>query len=336
MNGPEAGGDSRRTGAIRKVMVLTLFFLLLISACALAAGLLLRQPSFRKIPYGQVFRSDPAILRSHVEFLSNQCQGRNCANPAILNKAANYIEKTFSLYSGEVESQTWEDTEHNLRNVIARFGPDRGKLFVIGAHYDVYGDTKGADDNASGIAGILELARLFSIRNPETPVQLVAYPNLEPPYFAGPNMGSSVHAKSLKESGKPVRGVVSLDMIGYYSEKQNWPYFFIKLLYPVRGNFIAIGGRWKDRVLAKDLKAGIAGAGGVRAVSYSGAVIVGVELSDHRSYWEYGYPAVIVTDTAFMRNDNYHTPRDTPETLDYGKMARVVDGVFNTALSYRE
>ncbi len=336
MNGPEAGEDISRTGAIRKVMVLALFFLLLISACALAAGLLLRQPSFRKIPYGQVFRSDPAILRSHVEFLSNQCQGRNCAHPVSLNNAANYIRETFSLYSAGVEEQTWEDTEHNLRNIIAKFGPDEGRVLIIGAHYDVYGDIKGADDNASGIAGLLELGRLFSKNPPSIPVHLVTYPNLEPPYFAGPNMGSTIHAKSLADSGVPMRGMISLNMIGYFSGRQKWPYFFIRLFYPAEGNFIAVGGRWKDRMLARDLKAGIRGAGGVDVISYSGPVIIGVDLSDHRSYWDHGCPGVILTDTAFMRNGNYHTLRDTPETLDYGKMARVVDGVFNTALSYRE
>jgi len=319
-----------------KMIRYALSFLLLVSACSVAAGLLIRQASFRKTPYEQAFRSDPAILRSHVEYLAEQCPGRNCANPASLNKAANYIEETFSLYTAEVESQTWKETENNLRNVIARFGPDAGKLLIIGAHYDVYGDIKGADDNASGVAGLLELSRLFSRTPPSVPVELVAYPNLEPPYFAGPNMGSSIHAKSLADGGVRMKGMISLNMIGFYSGRQKWPYFFIRLFYPMEGNFIAIGGRWKDRMLARDLKAGIRGAGGVRVISYSGPIIIGVDLSDHRSYWGHGCPGVILTDTAFMRNENYHTKRDTPETLDYDKMSGVVDGVFNTAISYRE
>ena len=314
----------------------SLSFLLLLSACLVVAGLFIRQASLRKTPYTFAFRSDPAILRSHVEFLADQCPGRNCANPVSLNRAANYIKTQFSQHSARVEEQTWEDAEHNLRNIIAKFGPDAGRTLIIGAHYDVYGDIKGADDNASGVAGLLELGRLFSKNQPSAPVQLVAYPNLEPPYFAGPNMGSSIHAKSLADRGVPTRGMISMNMIGYFSGKTKWPYFFIRLFYPVEGNFIAVAGRWQDRTLARDLKAGIRGAGGVDVISYSGPVIIGVDLSDHRSYWDQGTPGVILTDTAFMRNENYHTRRDTPDTLDYEKMASVVDGVFNTAISYRQ
>lgn len=333
-SGPSGGISRRAARFLSGTLKYLLFSLLVLLLALLSAGALIRQASFRKTPYSQVFRSDPSILGSHVDYLSNQCPGRSYANPANLNKAANYIEKTFSIYTKKVGTQTWENTEHSLRNVFAEFGPEAGSALVVGSHYDVYGDTKGADDNASGVAGLLELARLFSQKPPSIPVKLVAYPNLEPPFFAGPNMGSFVHAKSLSRTGTVVRGMICLDMIGVFSERQQWPYFFIYLFYPRKGDFISIAGRWQDRGLSRDVKAGIRGAGGMPVVSYNGPVIIGVELSDHRSYWEAGFPAVLVTDTAFMRNPNYHTPRDTPDKLDYERMAKVVDGVFNTAISY--
>lgn len=332
--GPSGDAKGRKARIALRISKCFIFSLLLLILVLFSAGAVIRQASFRSTPYRPVLRSDPEILRSHVDFLCNQCPGRNCANPASLLKAANYIEKTFSMYSGKVENQTLKPSDHYLRNVIAKFGPDRGRVLVLGAHYDVYGDIKGADDNASGVAGLLELSRLFSNRPPSVPVHLVAYPNLEPPYFAGPDMGSSIHAKSLADSGIPTRGMISLNMIGCFSGRQKWPYFFVRLFYPVDGDFIAIGGRWQDRMLSGDLKAGIKGAGGVKVVSYSGPVIIGTDLSDHRSYWVYGCPGVVLTDTAFMRNTDYHTTRDTPEKLDYVRMARVVDGVFNTAISY--
>jgi len=329
-------GGKRAAARIARFCMKALAFLALLLVVFLAAfGLIIRQASFRKTPYEHVFRSDPAILRSHVDFMCGKCPDRNYANPVNLNKAANYIEKTFSIYSRKVEKQSWEGTDNSLRNIIAGFGPEKGRTLVIGAHYDVYGDIKGADDNASGVAGLLELSRLFSQKAPEIPVQIVAYPNMEPPFFAGAQMGSVIHARSLIEKGVTTRGMISLDMIGYFSEKQRWPYLLINLIYPSRGDFIVIAGRWKDRGLSGDLKAGIRGAGGVRAVSYNGPVIIGVELSDHRSYWDNGCPAVLVTDTAFMRNENYHTARDVPELLDYDKMASVVDGVYNTAMSFK-
>jgi Zn-dependent M28 family amino/carboxypeptidase len=308
----------------------------LILAAVLAAALFVSQASFRKTPYSPAFRSDPGILKGHVDYLCTKIPPRNTDNMEGLNKAADYIGKTFSMYTKKTGIQEYQASERPCKNIIANFGPGSGELLVIGAHYDVYGDFKGADDNASGVAGLLELSRLFSLKPPRIPVALVAFSTEEPPYFGGSDMGSVVHAASLKEKNVVLKGMICMTMIGYYTEKQSLYYMFQRLLYPAKGNFVVIVGRWKDRHLATEVKAGIKGAGGVTPFSYNGPMVIGCDLSSHRSYWKNGYNAVLVTDTAFYRNPNYHTQRDTPETLDYLRMAAVVDGVFNTAVSYKD
>jgi Zn-dependent M28 family amino/carboxypeptidase len=155
---------------------------------------------------------------------------------------------------------------------------------------------------------------------------LVAYTNEEPPFFGSDQMGSAVHAQSLE--GRAVRGMIWLEMIGYFAETQSWPNALFAWIYPNRGDFIGIAGGWSDRGLAREVKRAIAGAGRIDVVSFSGPRETS-DASDHRNYWSHGWPAVMITDTAFLRNPNYHTARDTADTLDYTRMARVVDGVLN-------
>jgi Zn-dependent M28 family amino/carboxypeptidase len=217
--------------------------------------------------------------------------------------------------------------------VIAEFGPAGGDVLVVGAHYDAFVETgplPGADDNASGTAGLLELARLLGTRRVDRPVILVAYANEEPPFFGSEAMGSAIHAESLAATGRRVRGMICLEMIGYFSPRQTWPNRLFALIYPSRGDFIGVAGGWSDRQLARDVKRAMLGAN-IDVVSFSGPRATS-DASDHRNYWPHGWPAVMITDTAFLRNPNYHTNRDTAETLDYAKMAAVVDGVLNAVV----
>jgi Zn-dependent M28 family amino/carboxypeptidase len=218
-------------------------------------------------------------------------------------------------------------------NVVAEFAPNAPSqaVLIIGAHYDAFGEMgsrPGADDNASGTAGLLELARLFGAAPPSAPLMLVAYTNEEPPFFGSEEMGSAVHAASLARDRRAVKGMICLEMIGYYSPHQAWPSPVFSLFYPRRGDFIAVAGGWSDRKLARWLKRGIAGSGGIPVVSFTGPRETS-DASDQRNYWSHGWPAVMVTDTAFLRNPNYHTVRDTADTLDYQRMASVIDGLFN-------
>jgi hypothetical protein len=160
---------------------------------------------------------------------------------------------------------------------------------------------------------------------------LVAFANEEPPFFGSDEMGSAIHAARLAATHRPVQAMICLEMIGYFSPKQTWPNWLFALAYPRQGDFIGVTGGWTDRPLARQVKRAIAGAGGIPVVSFSGPREAS-DASDQRNYWHHGWTAVMITDTAFLRNPNYHTAGDTADTLDYKKMARVIDGVANAVL----
>jgi hypothetical protein len=314
-----------------------IFRIITITAICLAAFAFIiwaavRQPNFGKYEFPDSPRTDKKTLRKHVDFLSSAVFPRNPRHAEQLNRAADYIRSELGLSRARVSEQTYIAEGKRYRNIIARLGPAKGRLIVIGAHYDVCGDTPGADDNASGVAGLLELARLLGGRSLSSPVELVAFSTEEPHFFGSDLMGSAVHARSLRTAGIEVAAMISLEMIGFYSEKQLDQNPILRLIYPGRGDFEVVVGRWDDRALAREIKKGMRGAGDLPVFSYSGPLAIGADLSDHRNYWTEGYPAVMVTDTAHLRNPNYHTEQDSAETLDYGRMATVVDGVFNAVV----
>ncbi|HEY9422925.1 MAG TPA: M28 family peptidase [Thermoanaerobaculia bacterium] len=311
----------------RFLRVLTLTAAVLLLLFGLAA-FVITQPTFGSAPAWAGPQADPGRLRRHVEFLTTEASPRDSDHPENLAKAADYIRSHFERTGARVRDQPFEVRGQTYRNVVASFGPETGPLLVVGAHYDSFGDfgpNPGADDNASGTAGLLELARLLDGRPLAHRIELVAYANEEPPYFGSPWMGSAVHARSLK--GQEVRGMICLEMIGYFTDEQPWPHWLLGLLYPDRGDFIAIAGRWSDRTLARHLKKSIR-ASGFPTYSFTAPRSAGLDGSDQINYWDLGIPAVMVTDTSFVRNPNYHTPGDTAGTLDYGRMAGVVEGIF--------
>jgi len=305
-----------------------------IGVAALAAAL--RQPALTSLPFIGSQRADAELLRQHVRFLTNDVCPRSAKHPENLDRAADYIAKQFRAARGVTFVQSFVARGSQYSNVIARFGPADPKLpvLVLGAHYDSFGETgdlPGADDNASGTAGLLELARLLGKHELTSPVLLVAYTTEEPPFFGSDEMGSAVHANSLSADRRLVRGMICLEMIGYFSNEQSWPNALFEFVYPSTGDFVGVVGGWPDRALARFVKRAMAGAEGVRVVSFNGPRQTS-DASDHRNYWSHGWKAVVITDTAFLRNPNYHTRRDTADTLDYERMARVVDGVLNAAL----
>ena len=294
------------------------------------------QPTFSVLPPRGLPSADPDRLRRHVEFLAIRVAPRDVDHPENLDKAAAYLHEQFSLTHARVRDQTFEVRGRTYRNVIATLGPTAGPVVIVGAHYDAFGGfgaNPGADDNASGAAGLLELARLLDGQDLPLRVELVAYANEEPPWFGSPWMGSAVHARSLK--GQDVRGMICLEMIGYFTREQPAPNRLFRLLYPRRGDFIAIAGRWSDRALTSYLKRAIRGTG-FPAVSLTAPRDAGIDASDQRSYWDLGIPAVMVTDTSDLRNPHYHAPGDTAATLDYRRMARVVAGVGNGVAQWRD
>ncbi len=274
-------------------------------------------------------RADPAQLRTHVEALCS-LSPRTGAHRDNLDRAADYIRARFAAEGVEVSFQPHETEPY--RNVIARLGPDTRERIVVGAHYDAAGPGVGADDNASGVAALLELARI--LRSGELPmrIELVAYALEEPPFFRTRFMGSFVHADGLRRSGAAVRAMICLEMIGFYSDSpgsQRYPLRAMGLLYPSKGDFIAVAGCLGQAGLVRRVKRAMAESATLRVRSINAPRFVpGVDFSDHLNYWDAGFPAVMVTDTAFYRNPNYHLATDTHETLDYPRMALVVEQVY--------
>ncbi len=273
-------------------------------------------------------------LFTDVQQLTQQPQSRSYEHPTALNAAADYIAAQFRASGGIVSEQKFNVNGQTYRNIICSFGPEDAERIIVGAHYDVCGDQPGADDNASGVAGLLELARLIAPTEESSDyrLDLVAYSLEEPPFFGSPNMGSFHHAASLKEQGVSVKAMICLEMIGYFSDEpnsQDYPAGVLGAAYPSVGNFIAVVGRVSDWALLRNFKAAMQANCEVDVYSINApAIVPGVDFSDHRNYWHHGIPALMITDTAFYRNPHYHKQSDSIETLDFAKMAEVVRGVY--------
>ncbi|HSL52786.1 MAG TPA: M28 family peptidase [Pyrinomonadaceae bacterium] len=275
---------------------------------------------------------DPSRLEAHVRKLSLELGPRDVSHTENLDQAAAYIKSELSQTKAFIGEQVYRVQGKSYRNVIAHFGPETEERIIVGAHYDTAGPLPGADDNASGVAGLIELARLLDGQQLKVRVELVAFSTEEPPYFGTTGMGSSVHAESLRQQNVRVTAMFSLEMIGCFSDAPNSQYFPIGLLsalYPSTGNYIAVVGRLSDGLLARRTKAAMRSATPLPVYSINAPQFVtGVDFSDQRNYWHAGYNAVMITDTAFYRNRNYHTAQDTAEKLDYKRMAMVVEGVY--------
>lgn len=274
---------------------------------------------------------DPARLEAHVRKLSVELGPRDESHIENLDRVAAYIKDEFSQTTALVSEQPYSIKGKSYRNVIAQFGPDSEERIIVGAHYDTAGPLPGADDNASGVAGLLELARLLNRQPPPMRVELVAFTLEEPPYFRTTGMGSWIHAQTLRQDGVRVRAMFGLEMIGYFSDapgSQRFPIGPLSAFYPSTGNFIGVVGRLGDWSLVRRTKAAMRNAAPLPVYSINAPSFVpGVDFSDQLNYWGAGYDAVMITDSAFFRNRNYHTAQDTAEKLDYSRMAMVVEGV---------
>jgi len=274
-----------------------------------------------------------ANLKAHV--LAVASEEHNVGHPEALERTARYIEATLSGLGYAVSRQEFETEAVKVRNLeVRRIGPGAGKprLVVIGAHYDSAQGAVGADDNGSGVAALLELARLLKAVQPDEGLELrlVFYVNEELPWFGTEKMGSLVHASGLAREEREVVAMLSLETIGWYSDvpaSQRYPFPF-NLLYPSTGDFIGFVANPRSRSLLHRV------IGSFRrhaAFPSEGAVglesIPGISWSDQWAYWKFGWPAVMVTDTAPFRYPHYHTLRDTPDKLDYDGLARVVKGL---------
>ncbi len=311
---------------------------ILILVISILTGLIsfITNPVFTKKKQKEI-KVDKEKLYKHVEFLTSLSPPRNAFYLESLNKAADYIFKEMKSYCKNVYFQEFEVEGNIYKNVICEFGKGEG-LIVIGAHYDVCCEQPGADDNASGVSGLLELVRLLSENQNKlkSRVQLVAYTLEEPPFFATYKMGSYIHAKSLYEKKEKVKFMISLEMIGYFRDEkgsQKFPFPFMNLIYSDKGNFIGIVGSPSDWIVTREIKKKMIQNSEIDIYSINFPnIILGIDFSDHRNYWKFGYKAVMITDTAFYRNPNYHQPTDTIDTLNFDKMAEVVKGIFGVLI----
>jgi len=280
---------------------------------------------------------DEASLQQHVEMLSVTLSKRNFWDINTLDQAAQYIEKVLAKTTTQTSLQSYQVDGQTFSNVIARFGPKEGEPIIIGAHYDAYEETAGADDNASGVAGLLALATLLKENPPSIPVELVAYTLEEPPNFRTNDMGSRRHAATMVANGIEPKLVVVLEMIGYFSDghdTQHYPFEQLGWVYPDEGNFIAVVSHFAGTKETRLVKSAMQSATDLPVVSINApSLLTGIDFSDHASYWQHDIPAIMVTDTSFYRNPHYHKPSDLPSTLDYKRMAKVVQGVYGVIKS---
>jgi hypothetical protein len=306
---------------------------------ALAAVLILywhaRQPARHvQTHYVQTRPDLEKILRQHVDVLARSIGERPSQSPDRLDAAARYIKSRFEQSGYTPESRWFEASGHRLRNIVA-VRPGRGAILVVGAHYDTVPGSPGADDNASAVAVLLELARKARYWPAGRPIYFVAFSNEEARRIQ--DMGSAHFVQELQEHGEHVESMISLEMLGYYDERpssQKYP-LGVSLFYPSKGNFVGLVSNLSSRSLLQALRRGLRPLG---PLTFSSAVLPsfvgGIDRSDHTNFWQAGIPAVMVTDTAFYRNPHYHRATDTADTLNYAQMALLTQSLSESLARY--
>jgi Zn-dependent M28 family amino/carboxypeptidase len=272
-------------------------------------------------------------LQMHVERLAGDIGERNVFAPEALQLAAVYIEDEWETMGYDVERLEYDVSGIRCANLVTtRKGSARSsEILLLGAHYDSVIGSPGANDNASGVAALLEIARMFQAVEPMLTVRFVAFVNEEPPFFWTHKQGSMVYAEAARRRGDDIRLMASLETIGCYSDQpgsQSYPPLF-RLFYPNRGNFIGIVSDFGSRPAMQRLAEAFRAQSDFPLQTVSTfRFIPGVSWSDHRSFWRHGYPAVMVTDTAFYRYRHYHAPTDTADKLAFPELAQVTLGLF--------
>ena len=279
-------------------------------------------------------------MYNDVDLLTGIKPYRNSQNLKSLEIISDHIQSEFEKIGLLTEEQEWIVKGNSYRNIIASYNPQKTKRLIIGAHYDVAGNQPGADDNASAVAGLLETARLIQENKPEIDyrIDFIAYCLEEPPYFGTHDMGSFVHAKSLWELNVDVIGMICYEMIGYFSKQGILDEYKSETTelakgYPDNGEYIVVVGNedYKDfnekvhRLMADDSGIDVQLANLPPYHRWAG-------MSDHMNYWKFSYPALMINDTAFLRNPHYHKRSDTIDTLNFEKMSEVVNSTYNAVV----
>jgi len=274
-------------------------------------------------------------LKKHVEKLAAEIGERNVYHLPALKQAEEYLRSEWTAQGYEVVAQSYEANGAPCRNLeVTRWGhSEKRQILLVGAHYDSVAGSPGADDNASGVATMLEISRCLANTPAARTVRFVAFVNEEPPFFFWNQMGSMVYARAARKRGDDIRLMISLEMMGYYDKRSNSQHYppLFRYFHPDRADFIAFVSNFRSR---KHLRRAVASfrtnsnfpIEHVTALS----IVPGIAWSDHLSFWRQGYRALMVTDTAFYRNPHYHTSGDTPDKLDYQAFACVTEALCET------
>ncbi len=268
----------------------------------------------------------------HVQRLAGVIGERNIFRPSALSAAAGYIRDAWAGQGYDVDAQSFEEGGVLCENLeVTQQGTRADQILLVGAHYDSVKGSPGANDNGSGVAALLELSRLFRQVQPKPSLRFVAFVNEEPPFFITGRQGSMIYAKAARRRGDDIRLMIALETIGYYCNapgSQKYPPFF-GLFYPDAGNFLGFVSNLQSRKIMRRMVRLFRTVSDfpLEHVATLG-VVPGVSWSDHRSFWRYGYPALMVTDTALYRYPYYHSAQDTPDKLLYPELAMVTEGLF--------
>lgn len=280
--------------------------------------------------------AEPQNLTVYMQQVLGGGDNRNFKDVQELNRVSAWIREQMRLFGIPCQYENYKVNDEPYRNVVCSLKNINTDKVIIGAHYDVFEDKSGADDNASGVAGVIETARILASERKrlKTSVDFVFYTLAEPPYAGTEQMGSYIHAKSLEKQKENIQGIYILEMIGYFDSNlvQEYP-IGLKWLYPSHGNFIATVGNLQSREMTADYCNAMKNLNQLQCERIiAPSFVQSMDFSDHLNYWNLGYPAMLITDTGSYRNKNYHTDQDRIETLDVGKMAQVVNGLVNTIL----
>ena len=272
-----------------------------------------------------------AELKADVEKLAGDIGERNVRRYPALCKAADFIEQSFAAAGLQPSRQTYQAGGNDCHNIEAEIKGASPKIILVGAHYDSVFGAPGANDNGSGVAAVLALARRFAARKFEYTLRFVAFVNEEPPYFQTQQMGSLVYAKACRQRNDPIEAMISLETIGYFSDEPNtqtYPIAGLKWMYPTVGNFIGAVGNFQSRALVRKTIDLLRKDGGIPTEGAAlRSFVPGVGWSDQWAFWQCGYRGIMITDTAPFRYPYYHAAADAPDKLDYDRFALVVNGM---------
>ena len=282
--------------------------------------------------------ADKSKLYEHVKFLTTLRPFRNYRNIEVLGRVCDYLKSEFQSYGLTPIEQKFKAQGNEYKNIIASYQPEKRRRLIIGAHYDVCGDQPGADDNASAVAGLLESARMVARQQPNTDyrIDFVSFCLEEPPFFGEKEMGSYVHAKSVSSLKDDLIGLINFEMIGYFHDgPQLVPAYpeemlgDLKELASLSANFIAVVGRPEDHTFNQTVFELMHANSEIDVRLIDHPIIENLAgLSDQLSYWKFEIPALMINDTSFLRNPNYHQASDDIETLDFVRMTQVVTSAY--------